>query len=126
MYVDIVDIDRAIKVLKNCTNETDMQIAKWLEKLKYIENIILKWNADWYNDEDTGITDNEILETIFNACIDNGLDIPIDEDYREIYNKAIDDVEREFLKCENVHYNLQDILNVLSKVKAGGTSGTDN
>ena len=126
MCVDIVDIDRAIEVLKNCTNETDRQIAKWLEKLKYIENIILKWNADWYNDEDTGIPDNEILETIFNACIDNGLDIPIDDDYREIYNKAIDDVEREFLKCEKVHYNLQDILSVLNKVKAGGTSGTDN
>lgn len=38
------------------------------------------------------------------------------------YNKALDDVEREFLKCDKVHYNLQDILNVLNKVKAGETN----
>ena len=119
MYIDI-DIDRAIEALKGCTNETDRQIAKWLEKLKYVENIILKWNADWYNDEDTGIPDNEILEAIFNACTDNGFDIPIDEDYRRIYNNALDDIESEFLKCEKVYYNLQDILSVLNKVKAGG------
>lgn len=68
------------------------QLAEWLEKLKYIENIILKWNADWYNDEDNGIPDNEILEAIFNACTDNGFDIQIDEDYREGYNNAIDDL----------------------------------
>lgn len=42
------------------------------------------------------------------------------------YNKALDDVEREFLKCDKVHYNLQDILNVLNKVKAGETNGIDN
>lgn len=67
------------------------QIAEWLEKLEYIENIILKWNADYYNDENTGIPDDEILEAIFNACTNNGFDIPIDEDFREGYNKAIDD-----------------------------------
>ena len=121
-----IDIDRAIEALKGCTNKTDRQIAKWLEKLKYVENIILKWNADWYNDEDTGIPDNEILETIFNACTDNGFDIPIDEDYRRIYNNALNDIESEFLKCEKVHYNLQDILNVLNKVKVGANNGTDN
>ena len=115
-----IDIDRAIEALKGCTNETDRQIAEWLEKLKYVENIILKWNADWYNDEDTGIPDNEILEAIFNACTDNGFDIPIDEDYRRVYNNALNDIESEFLKCEKVHYNLQDILSVLNKVKAGG------
>ena len=36
------------------------------------------------------------------------------------YNKALNDIESEFLKCEKVHYNLQDILSVLNKVKAGG------
>ena len=35
------------------------------------------------------------------------------------YNKALNDIESEFLKCEKVHYNLQDILSVLNKVKAG-------
>ena len=35
------------------------------------------------------------------------------------YNKAIDNVESEFLMCDKVHYNLQDILNVLNKVKEG-------
>ena len=78
--------------------EEQKQIAELLEKLKYIENIILRWNADWYNDEDNGIPDNEILEAIFNACTDNGFDIPIDEDYREGYNKAIDEFEQQILK----------------------------
>lgn len=77
-----------------CGREQE-QLAEWLEKLQYIENIILKWNADIYNDEDTGIPDNEILEAIFNACNNNGFDIPIDEDYingkKDGYNKAIDD-----------------------------------
>ena len=36
------------------------------------------------------------------------------------YNKALNDIESEFLKCENVHYNLQDILCVVNKLKAGG------
>lgn len=93
MYVDIVDIDRVIEVLKNCTNETDRQIAKWLEELKEIKG-----------------NQHKSLRYM----------------YEKGYNKALDDVGSEFLKCENVHYNLQDILNVLNKVKAGGTSGTDN
>ena len=42
------------------------------------------------------------------------------------YNKALNDIESEFLKCENVHYNLQDILCVVNKLKAGGENGTDN
>lgn len=72
------------------------QLAKWLEKLKYIENIILRWNADWYNEEDTGVPDNEILEAIFNTCTGNGFDINIDEDFRQGYNKAIDDFAEKF------------------------------
>ena len=42
------------------------------------------------------------------------------------YNKALDDIESEFLKCEKVHYNLQDILCVINKFKAGARNGTDN
>lgn len=78
--------------------EEQKHLAEWLEKLQYIENIILKWNADFYNDEDTGIPDNEILEAIFNACNDNGFDIPIDEDFKKGYNKAIDDAKNVVLQ----------------------------
>ena len=42
------------------------------------------------------------------------------------YKKALDDVESEFLMCDKVHYNLQDILCVINKLEAGETSGTDN
>lgn len=87
--------DYYAKPCVECAEEHE-QLAEWLEKLKYIENIILRWNADWYNDEDTGIPDNEILEAIFNACNDNGFDIPIDEDFRKGYNKAIDDLKKEW------------------------------
>ena len=41
--------------------------------------------------------------------------------YRECnvceYNKALDDIESEFLKCDKVHYNLQDIMCVINKLK---------
>ena len=55
-----------------------------------------------------------------------GQDIEIVGIEKYIYNKALDDIESEFLKCENVHYNLQDILCVVNKLKAGETSETDN
>ena len=42
------------------------------------------------------------------------------------YSKALNDVESEFLMCDKVHYNLQDILCVINKLKAGGENGTDN
>ena len=42
------------------------------------------------------------------------------------YNKALNDIESEFLMCDKVHYNLQDILCVINKLKAGGENGTDN
>ena len=35
------------------------------------------------------------------------------------YSKALNDVESEFLMCYKVHYNLQDILCVINKLKAG-------
>ena len=49
-----------------------------------------------------------------------GQDIEIVGIEKYIYNKALDDVESEFLKCDKVHYNLQDILCVINKLKAGG------
>ena len=54
------------------------QLAEWLEKLKTIENIMLIYNANWYADEDNGVPDSEVLESIWNVIQDNGLDIDID------------------------------------------------
>ena len=48
-----------------------------------------------------------------------GQDIEIVGIEKYIYNKALDDIESEFLKCDKVHYNLQDILCVINKLKAG-------
>ena len=71
------------------------QLAEWLEKLKTIENIMLTYNANWYADEDNGVPDCEVLESIWNVIQDNGLDIDIEQDYRkgkaDGYNKAVDD-----------------------------------
>ena len=39
------------------------------------------------------------------------------------YSKALNDVESEFLMCEKVHYNLQDILCVINKLKEGASDG---
>lgn len=39
------------------------------------------------------------------------------------YNKALNDVESEFLMCYKVHYNLQDILCVINKLKEGASDG---
>ena len=41
------------------------------------------------------------------------------------YSKALNDVESEFLMCDKVHYNLQDILCVINKLKAGGKNETN-
>lgn len=75
--------------------EEHEQIAEWLEKLKTIESIMLTYNANWYADEDNGVPDCEVLESIWNVIQDNGLDIDIEQDYRkgkaDGYNKAIDD-----------------------------------
>ena len=85
-----------------CVQESE-QLAEWLEKLKTIENIMLIYNANWYADEDNGVPDSEVLESIWNVIQDNGLDIDIEQDYRkgksEGYNKAIDD----FIKAADKH-----------------------
>ena len=41
------------------------------------------------------------------------------------YSKALNDVESEFLMCDKVHYNLQDILCVINRVKVGGENETN-
>ena len=76
--------------------EEHEQLAARLEKLKTIENIMLIYNANWYADEDNGVPDSEVLESIWNVIQDNGLDIDIEQDYRkgkaDGYNKALDDI----------------------------------
>ena len=88
--------------------EEHEQIAEWLEKLKTIESIMLTYNANWYADEDNGVPDCEVLESIWNVIQDNGLDIDIEQDYRkgkaDGYNKAIDDC-KELTFREVVYYD---------------------
>ena len=129
-------IDESIKLVNNrktiCEHSSDRfirlgkkqweYIAELLEKLRYIEAIILNWNAGWYNDEDTGIPDNEILEAIYNACNDNGFDIPVDEDFMKGYNKALDDIvtiikERVGMDWE---WDFMFIEQIAEELKAGG------
>ena len=62
---------------------------------------MLIYNANWYADEDNGVPDCEVLESIWNVIQGNGLDIDIEQDYRkgkaDGYNKGIDD----FVKFAN-------------------------
>ena len=102
------------------------QIAEWLEKLKTIENIMLIYNANWYADEDNGVPDSEVLESIWNVIQDNGLDIDIEQDYRkgkaDGYNKALDDIvtiikERVGMDWECDFYFIGQVA---EQLKAGG------
>lgn len=72
------------------------ELAEWLEKLKTVENIMLTYNANWYADEDDGVPDCEVLESIWNVLNDDGLDIDIEQDYRkgkkDGYLEAINDI----------------------------------
>lgn len=102
------------------------QLAEWLEKLKTIENIMLTYNANWYTDEDNGVPDCEVLESIWNVIQDNGLDIDIQQDYRkgkaDGYNKAIDDFVTEIKTIQDQDEPLYNILwdEVAEQLKAGG------
>lgn len=94
---------------EKCVQESE-QITEWLEKLKTIESIMLTYNANWYADEDNGVPDCEVLESIWNVIQDNGLNIDIEQDYRkgkaDGYNKAIDD----FVKLLHKHdWNIRNI-----------------
>ena len=93
LYMNM-NIDDVIKALKNgeyLTNREQEQIAEWLEELKTLRL------------DSCMIHLPERLQ-----LVENG------------YNKALNNVESEFLMCDKVHYNLQDILSVINRVKEGG------
>ena len=110
---------------EKCVQESE-QIVKWLEKLKTIESIMITYNANWYADEDNGVPDCEVLESIWNVIQDNGLDIDIEQDYRkgksDGYNKALDDIvtiikERVGMDWE---WDFCFIEQIAEQLKAGG------
>ena len=126
-------IDEFIELLKNggyLTNREEEQIAEWLEKLKTIENIMLIYNANWYADEDNGVPDSEVLESIWNVIQNNGLDIDIEQDYRkgksEGYNKAIDDAKSVILQTLDNEILVDTLHLRLEQLKEGATSEADN
>ena len=110
---------------EKCVQESE-QIVKWLEKLKTIESIMLTYNANWYADEDNGVPDCEVLESIWNVIQDNGLDIDIEQDYRkgkaDGYNKAIDDIKEKLMQNGFIYtQHALDVFNeIAEQLKAGG------
>lgn len=90
MNMNIDDVIKALKNGKYLTDREEEQIAEWLEELKTLRL------------DSCMIHLPERLQ-----LVENG------------YNKALDNVESEFLICDKVHYNLQDILCVINKLKAG-------
>lgn len=103
---------------EKCVQESE-QLAEWLEKLKTIESIMLTYNANWYADEDNGVPDCEVLESIWNVIQDNGLDIDIEQDYRkgkaDGYNKAIDDIKEKLM--QNGFIYTQHALDVFNEIE---------
>ena len=93
LYMNIDDVIKALKNGEYLTNREQEQIAAWLEELK-----TLRLDRCMIH-----IPERLLL-------VENG------------YSKALNDIESEFLMCEKVHYNLQDILSVLNKVKAGASN----
>ena len=67
----------------------------------------------------------ECLEELKAIKSDGFTDDLLNMGFTKGYSKALNDVESEFLKCEKVHYNLQDILCVINRVKAGGKNETN-
>ena len=110
-----------------CVQESK-QITEWLEKLKTIESIMLTYNANWYADEDNGVPDCEVLESIWNVIQDNGLDIDIEQDYRkgkaDGYNKAIDDIKEKLM--QNGFIYTQHALDVFNEIAEQLKSGGEN
>ena len=86
----VVDSNKNILTCAKLAEDHE-QLAEWLEELKALKNGL---NIKCDN---------------LNEALEKGKKIG--------YNMAIDDVESEFLKCDKVHYNLQDILRVLNKLK---------
>ena len=109
-------IDRAIKREKAkaeeyraMSSEGNAEIAEiYIRCSKYHEQL-----AEWL-EELKAIKSDGFTDDLLNMGFTKG------------YSKALNDVESEFLMCDKVHYNLQDILCVINKLEAGETSGTDN
>ena len=108
-------IDRAIKreqakaeEYRAMSSEGNAEIAEiYIRCSKYHEQI-----AEWL-EELKAIKSDGFTDDLLNMRFTKG------------YSKALNDVESEFLKCEKVHYNLQDILCVINKLKAGGKNETN-
>ena len=124
-YHNMPWIDKSNELSMRSAEEHE-QLAEWLEKLKTVENIMLIYNANWYADEDDGVPDCEVLESIWNVIQDNGLDIDIEQDYRkgksDGYNKALDDIvtiikERVGMDWE---WDFCFIEQIAEQLKAGG------
>ena len=104
-------IDRAIKreqakaeEYREMSSEENAEIAKiYIRCSKYHEQL-----AEWL-EELKAIKSDGFTDDLLNMGFTKG------------YSKALNDVESEFLKCEKVNYNLQDILCVINKLKEGGT-----
>ena len=109
-------IDRAIKreqakaeEYRAMSSEGNAEIAEiYIRCSKYHEQL-----AEWL-EELKAIKSDGFTDDLLNMGFTKG------------YSKALNDVESEFLMCDKVHYNLQDILCVINKLKAGGENGTDN
>ena len=106
-------IDRAIKreqakaeEYSAMSSEGNAEIAEiYIRCSKYHEQL-----AEWL-EELKAIKSDGFTDDLLNMGFTKG------------YNKALNDVESEFWMCYNVHYNLQDILCVINKLKAGASDG---
>ena len=100
-------IDRAIKreqakaeEYRAMSSEGNAEIAEiYIRCSKYHEQL-----AEWL-EELKAIKSDGFTDDLLNMGFTKG------------YSKALNDVESEFLKCEKVNYNLQDILCVINKLK---------
>lgn len=100
-------IDRAIKreqakaeEYRAMSSEGNAEIAEiYIRCSKYHEQI-----AEWL-EELKAIKSDGFTDDLLNMGFTKG------------YSKALNDVESDFLMCDKVHYNLQDILCVINKFK---------
>ena len=106
-------IDRAIKreqakaeEYRAMSSEGNAEIAEiYIRCSKYHEQL-----AEWL-EELKAIKSDGFTDDLLNMGFTKG------------YSKALNDVESEFLMCDKVHYNLQDILCVINKLKEGASDG---
>ena len=106
-------IDRAIKREKAkaeeyraMSSEGNAEIAEiYIRCSKYHEQL-----AEW-------------LEELKSIKSDGFTDDLLNMGFTKGYSKALNDIESEFLMCDKVHYNLQDILCVINKLKEGASDG---